>query len=450
MALWNVRGTFGRKADSLVAAAMFASDAAATGAVSVPVDTSHAAALLDHPAQLPAKRVDVAKRLSLGIVGTRGIPARHGGFETFAEHLALYLVERGWDVTVYCQTPGRGPISEDQWHGVKRVLIPISVSGALGTILFDWQAARHASKQQNLVLTLGYNTAIMSLFYRATGTRQLINMDGLEWQRNKWRFHEKAWLFVNERLGCWLGHHLIADHPEIENHLATRVRNDKITMIPYGAAEILAADPARLEPLGLTPGSYALVIARPEPENSILEIVRAFSRVQRNYQLVVLGNYDPVVNRFHRSVIEAASEEVIFPGAIYDAATVQALRFHARLYIHGHTVGGTNPSLVEAMAAGSPVLAYDNRFNRWVAVDAAHYFSDEDSCAIALDSLLRDDAWLQKLGTAARARFLENFRWSGILEEYEHLLASWAPEAARQSPEQPETNIRALVKKHPR
>ena len=139
-------------------------------------------------------------------------------------------------------------------------------------------------------------------------------MDGLEWRRQKWSTPEKAWLYLNERLGCWFGNHLVADHPEIENHLATRVSRHKITMIPYGAERVGKANASLLKPYGLTPDNYSIIIARPEPENNILEIVSAFSSQRRNSKLVVLGNYRPNQNEYHQKVLAAASDEVVFSG----------------------------------------------------------------------------------------------------------------------------------------
>jgi glycosyltransferase involved in cell wall biosynthesis len=364
---------------------------------------------------------------SVAIMGVRGIPAAHGGFETFAESLSLYLVQRGWSVTVYCQSYGLdSPVTYDEWREVKRVKISVSREGAAGTIVFDWRSTRHALREQHgLLLTLGYNTAAFCLLYRFMGLRNLINMDGLEWQRDKWRSHERAWLWLNERFGCWFGDHLIADHPEIKRHLATRISAKKITMIPYGARELTGAAVTPLEPLGVSPGCFIVVIARPEPENSILDVVRAFSRKPRGVKLIVLGNYLTNSHLYHRAVYEAASNEVLFPGAIYEDATTDSLRFHSRLYLHGHRVGGTNPSLVEALGAGSAVLAHDNRFNRWVAGEGAHYFTDEDSCSRALGWLLEDDDEIARMRAASRLRFQESFKLETVLEQYERLLLEW-------------------------
>jgi glycosyltransferase involved in cell wall biosynthesis len=363
----------------------------------------------------------------VAILGTRGIPAQHGGFETFAEYLALHLARRGYAVSVYCQADGSDAISERDWSGIRLIDIPTRRNGAVGTMEFDWKSIGHVlgQAQRPLALTLGYNTASFSFRYRLAGVRQLINMDGIEWKREKWSLPARAWLWLNERLGCWLANHLIADHPEIANHLASRVSRDKITTIPYGAPHITDADIGLLRPLQLEAGRYALVIARPEPENSILDIVKAFSRRRRGMKLVVLGSYDPASKPFHAAVKAAASEEVLFPGAIYERPKVEALRFFARLYVHGHRVGGTNPSLVEALGCGSAVLAHDNRFNRWVAGEQARYFQTEEDCAAQLDEILQNDDTASRMRQGSHARFLQEFTWDAVLERYEQLIERW-------------------------
>ncbi len=351
------------------------------------------------------------------------MPAAHGGFETFAARLAPWLAERGWRVTVYCQVDGSGPVAEDEWQGVHRVNIPVAPPGAAGTIVFDWHTVSEVLKRpRELVLTLGYNTASFTGRLAARGFTNLVNMDGLEWKRAKWKAHERAWLWLNERAGARFGTHLIADHPEIERHLQKIAAPAKITMIPYGADDVSGADPAPLGPLGLEPGRFLSVIARPEPENSFLEIVRGFSARPRGFRLAVLGTFNRDGNPYHRAVLDAASPEVLFPGAIYDAATVAAIRAHGALYVHGHQVGGTNPSLVEALGAGAPVLAHDNSFNRWVAGEGGRYFAGADGCAAALDRLLDAPAERAAMRAASHARFAERFRWERILSEYEALL----------------------------
>lgn len=356
------------------------------------------------------------------ILGTRGIPAQHGGFETFAEHFAVYLQQRGWHVTVYCQEEGEGEIYQDEWQGIHCVHISVTQGGAKGTIIFDWKSTLHAVKRRIPVLTLGYNTAVFCAIYRLKGVKNIINMDGVEWRRAKWSPLERAWLYVNEKLGAWLGNHLIADHPEIKNHLSKFVSLSKITVIPYSADILGTADEVLLKPFNLEQNRYALLIARPEQENSILEIVKAYSRVKRGIPLIILGKYTPDSNKYHKTVINAAGDEVKFVGAIYDKNVVQTLRYYARFYVHGHTVGGTNPSLVEALGAGSPVLAHDNKFNRWVGGEGARYFSNEDECAQQIALLLKDDDLIASMRRHSFQQIRGNFTRDKIHLAYEQLL----------------------------
>ena len=363
---------------------------------------------------------------TLQILGTRGIPAGHGGFETFAERLSLFLVQRGWVVTVYCQALGAAAVCEDEWHGVRRVHIAVSGDSARSTVAFDWQATRHAARSRGPCLTLGYNTAVFCALLRQAGLPNVINMDGIEWQRAKWGRAVKLWFRFNEWAGCRLGNHLVADHPEIARHLSRHVADDKITMIPYGADRLVDVPQDLVRALGLEPGRYLSLIARAEPENSILEMVAGFSRRRRGVQLVVLGNYR-ADHAYQQAVRAAASDEVVFLGPLFDPAKVQALRFHSLAYCHGHQVGGTNPSLVEALGAGNPIMAHDNRFNRWVAGAAARYFKNAAEFASVLDDLLPNTAALARLRAAALARHAESFTWPAVLQQYEDLLTALTP-----------------------
>jgi glycosyltransferase involved in cell wall biosynthesis len=361
----------------------------------------------------------------LRILGIRGIPAQHGGFETFAEYLSIYLVKHGWDVTVYCQEVGLGEIYYDEWKGVHRVHIPVMQKGAKSTVIFDWKSTMHAAKSTGLILTLGYNTAVFCIIYRLKKIKNIINMDGIEWKREKWSFFERAWLFFNEYAGCLFGDQLVADHPEIKLHLAKRVNERKITMIPYGSEEINSADVEIIRSFGLAPKSYAIIIARPEPENSILEIVTAFSNKKRNKMLVVLGDYDKSNSNYCKKVKEAASKEVVFPGAIYDKNKVRALRFYESLYINGHQVGGTNPSLVESLGAKNPVLAHDNKYNRWVAGNINRYFSSVKECDSFLSDLLDNKEQLSVMSKSSQKQHHDLFTFGSILDGYEKVLTQY-------------------------
>ncbi|MDR7334839.1 DUF1972 domain-containing protein [Roseateles asaccharophilus] len=366
---------------------------------------------------------------TLRILGTRGVPAAHGGFETFAEYLALYLVRQGWRVIVYCQEEGSGPVFQDTWEGVERVRIPVAGDGAKSTIVFDWKATMHAAQHRDLCITLGYNTAVFCALLRLKGVRNVINMDGIEWSRAKWGPVAKTWFWMNDWAGCWLGDHLVADHPEIKVHLTSRVRPDKVTVIAYGADRVVDMPDAPVRALGLEPGRYLTLVARAEPENSILEVVQGFSAQRRGVTLAVLGKYNDD-NAYHRAVKAAASDEVRFLGAIYDKPVVQALRFHGLAYVHGHQVGGTNPSLVEALGAGNAVIAHDNRFNRWVAGPKALYFSGASGFSEVLSRALAEPDLLARMRAASLTRFEAGLTWPQILGQYEQLLKAWLPTQA--------------------
>lgn len=372
-----------------------------------------------------------ATRRRVSILGIRGVPASHGGFETFAARLAVHLVSVGWDVSVYCQEDAPDPASgaslwRTTWRGAERIHIAVGPDTPLNSIRFDWKCVSHAATDRpDVALMLGYNTAVFALRLRVSGVPTVINMDGMEWLRPKWGRAARAWLFVNDWAGCLLAHHLVADHPQIERHLRSRVRRSKITVIPYGAdlLEDSTEDRQVLADLGLAGTPFATLIARPEPENSVLEIVQAFSAKPRGMKLIILGNVRPDIVPYHARLRGAASDEVLFMGAIYQPAILRALRFNSRFYIHGHRVGGCNPSLLEAMGAGNAVLAHDNRFNRWVVRDGALYFADPASCARALEQFLNNDAERVLLGQRNLRRARNVFHWSGVLQSYASLIA---------------------------
>jgi glycosyltransferase involved in cell wall biosynthesis len=356
------------------------------------------------------------------ILGTHGVPANYGGFETAAENIALFLASRGWRVVVYCQAEGRGNIVEDEWQGIERVIISVDEPGWRGTSKFDYLSIAHACQFRDVCLTFGYNTGIYNLRQWLMGIPNIINMDGIEWSRKRWGRLKQAILYVNERFAALYGNVLIADHPEIEKYLWTRAPRRKVAMIAYGADPVENASARPVIDRGLIPRRYFTLIARSIPENSILELIQGFSARHRDFKLVVLGKYDPIRDPYHKSVMAAASEEVVFVGPVYDRIDVQSLRYHSVGYLHGHTVGGTNPSLVEAMAAKNPVIAHDNCYNRWVVGDGGLYFQDVNSIDEHIDSLIRDADLRMRLMRASFDRFQRSFTWKKVAKEYEDVL----------------------------
>jgi len=194
-------------------------------------------------------------------------------------------------------------------------------------------------------------------------------------------------------------------------------------MVLDGGEEVTAAPVAPLATLGLSPQKYLISIARIEPDNNILTLVEAFSRKPRGAKLVVLGKLEPG-NAYHAAVKSAECDEIVFPGAIYDKATVQTLRFHARAYCHGHMVGGTNPSLVESLWCGNAVLAHRNAFNQWTAGTEQFFFSGTDECERMIERILIDDIAVARAGRMARLRAVTDFVWADVLSTYERELAA--------------------------
>lgn len=252
-----------------------------------------------------------------------------------------------------------------------------------------------------------------------------MNMDGVEWRRAKWSLPVKAWFYLNEFIGANIASLPIADHPEIARHLR-RHGCMRAEVIPYGSHRVESGlGEEAILARGLTSRGYFVSIARIEPENSILEIVRAFSSEARKTKLVVLGKLQDD-NAYHQAVRSAASDQVIFPGAIYDPAVVTALRAHALAYLHGHQVGGTNPSLVEALGAGSAVIAHDNSFNRWVAGGEQFYFRDEVELASILTRAETGVLPVASAREAATRRHAESFTLDAIHKQYEAVLSRFA------------------------
>ncbi|MCJ8510590.1 DUF1972 domain-containing protein [Rhizobium lemnae] len=203
----------------------------------------------------------------------------------------------------------------------------------MATIEFDLRATLHVLKQPGVDLVLGHNTAILTLLQRASGRRVIINMDGIEWRRQKWGKAAKAWFWLNEWIGLKFVTVAIADHPKIAEHLSKRGRTGSV-VIQYGSENIPGAPTEALDTLTVEPEGYFVSIARMEPENSILEMVRGFVAAKTGRKFVILGKLLPEANTYHASVLQAADEDVIFPGAIYDQSVVQALRVHCLAYIY--------------------------------------------------------------------------------------------------------------------
>ena len=356
------------------------------------------------------------------LIGVRGIPNRYGGFERLVEVLAPYFVQQGHRVTVFCEVdvrPGEAEPQDDLWQGVHRRYIRTRSSGPLGTIEYDWRSFR-AVPAGAIALIFGYGTGLFQSRLRRLGIRHAVNMDGIEWQRAKWGRLARMWLRLNERAAARHADVLIADHPEIQAYLQSELHISS-SMIAYGIDDTaLKPEETLLEhPLLVQypDNGYFLIVARPEPENQIHVLLDAYARSRRALPMVVLGNFE--ANDYGRQ-LRAKHPEAHFAGGVYNARVLDALRRRSALYLHGHSVGGTNPSLIEAMAAGALVAAHDNVFNRWVLGNAGGlYFKTADDLIGQLDNAPLTTQARDTYVHAARQRCVEQFRWQDILKAYQ-------------------------------
>jgi glycosyltransferase involved in cell wall biosynthesis len=371
----------------------------------------------------------------LAILGCRGIPARYGGFETFAEELGTRLVARGIEVTVYCEVRGgrRGAALPRAHRGVRLEHVRVPAPGPLGALVYDLRALRHARGRHDVVYMLGYGAGAFLDLARTPGTEVWVNMDGLEWRRSKWGRLARAWLRRMERAALRRAGRVVFDSAAVRD--AVLGPEGEATVIEYGAELEIEDDPAVLAGLGVRPHGYYLVVARIEPENHVLEILRAFARAHLQRELLVVGDVAGA-GRYGALCRAAAGPGVTFLGALFDRRTLHALRRDCAAVVHGHSVGGTNPALLEAMAARAAVIAHANPFNREVLGHRGAYFRDEDE----LVRVLREtDGWSaaerMRQGQANRARIVERYTWDRIADAYAALLggAAAAPVGAHAS-----------------
>lgn len=358
--------------------------------------------------------------LKIGILGTRGIPNRYGGFEECAEKLALGLVQKGHDVWVY--NSHKHEYQEALWQGVHIIHCkdPEDKLGTAGQFIYDLNCINDARKRDfDIVLQLGYTSSSVWWWRWPRKAINLVNMDGLEWMRSKYSKKVQAFLRRAEAWAAKHGDGLIADSPGIQQYLLDKY-GEASTYIPYGAALYERPDEAVLQHYNLKREGFHLLIARMEPENNIETIIQGYLQSGDERPLLVIGGTGNAFGSLMKAKYESENR-VRFAGAIYDADTINALRYFAHLYYHGHSVGGTNPSLLEAMGCRARIAAHRNPFNSAVLGDDAFYFSNAD----ALADIIRNAGpkeqqipWLE----ANVQKIRNTFNWPAVVDAYEQLM----------------------------
>ena len=362
------------------------------------------------------------EKQSIAILGTKGIPNAYGGFEQFAEYLSIYLKKNNFDVTVY--NPNYRNELEN-YNGVKIIQkwCPENLIGSSAHFIYDFLCLKDAiNKNFNLILELGYHSLAPSLLLlNKKNSKILVNMDGLEWKRSKWGYLTKKYIKSAEKITVLNSQYLISDNYGIQDYIFKEY-NKKSYMIAYGAETDLSFDKNILEDFNLTTEEYHLIIARIEPENNIEMILDGFLESNlRKDKFLIVGSHNNKYGKYLREKY-CNYKNISFFGGLYDFSKLNNLRKFAKIYFHGHSVGGTNPSLIEAMAASAFIFAHSNIFNKNVLGKNALYFNKSNDVKNLLNdydhiSLKRDKYIQENLNVVSK-----NYTWEIICCKYKELI----------------------------
>lgn len=363
--------------------------------------------------------------MRIAILGTRGIPASYGGFETFAEHLATRLVARGHDVTVYCRAHYVSP-RQLEYHGVRLKVLPTIRHKYFDTVVHAFLSALHAVPSRfDAALICNAANAPFASILRGTGTPVAINVDGLEHKRKKWNRLARNYYVLAERLSTILPNVTITDAKVIQDYYATRYHAPS-TMIAYGAEVERKPDRPAVRRWRVEPNRYVLYVSRLEPENNARMVIEAFKKVRTAYRLLIVGDA-PYAHEYIRDLKERArgDRRIIFTGFVF-GQDYRALQQNAYCYVHATEVGGTHPALLEAMGYGNCVLTLATPENIEAVGDAGIPYADEIDLTQKLQRVLRDGSLVQSYRNRAQLRVQQNYDWERVVDQYEQLFASMA------------------------
>ena len=358
--------------------------------------------------------------MRFAIVGTRGIPARYGGFETFAEELSTRLVERGHEVTVYC----RERHAEPTYRGVRLQYLPTIRHKYFDTLAHTFLSTLHLlGSRYDALLYCNAANAIFTWMPRGLAMPVALNVDGLERHRKKWNALAKTWYRISEWLATWMPNTVVTDAQAIAQYYHEKYGRDSV-MIPYGA-ELGAVETAAVLPkLGLEPQKYFLYVSRMEPENNGLLVREAFESVATELKLALIGDA-PYAADYIARVRDTHDPRIVIPGAIYGQG-YRELGSHCFAYIHATEVGGTHPALIEAMGRGALTLYLDTPENAEVAGGAGLPFTHEDLSRVIEHVLAYSEEERQVWRTRAIERVRSRYSWDAVTDAYEKLLEGLA------------------------
>lgn len=355
------------------------------------------------------------RKKRVAIIGTAGIPANYGGFETLAEYLVENL-SQDIDFIVYCSSTNY-PVRHKFYKGAQLRYLPISANGKW-SLVYDSLCVIHSLFYVDTLLILGVGGAFILPLVKLFSSKKIVtNIDGLEWKRNKWGSLAKSYLYIQEYIAVKFSHTIIADNKGISEYVNSRY-GVGCSLIAYGGSHTFHSllKNETIEKYNITL-PYGFTVCRIEPENNVHLILEAFSKTDKN--LIFIGNWDASIygRNLKKKYREFSNINIIDP--IYDQNLLNEIRSNCDLYVHGHSAGGTNPSLVEAMWLGLPIFAWDVNYNRYTTSNAALFFSSADQLIDLLSDTSKDqiDAMRDKVKKIAHAEY----SWSKIAHSYQSL-----------------------------
>jgi glycosyltransferase involved in cell wall biosynthesis len=363
------------------------------------------------------------EKMKIAILGTRGIPNHYGGFEQCAEYLALGLCRRGHEVIVY--NSHNHPYQKSEWNGVQLVhrYDPEDKLGTAGQFIYDLNCILDLRRRNvDIILQLGYTSSSTWGWLLPKKAVVTTNMDGLEWKRTKYSGRVKRFLLAAESLAIKYSDYLISDSIGIQNYLSHKYQVAS-SFIPYGADVFTNPKKNVLEEYKLKEYGYDLLIARLEPENSIEIILDGVVNANTQRPFLVIGKHETKFGEYLKNKYKGESS-IQFVGGVYDINKLNSIRHYSNIYFHGHTVGGTNPSLLEAMASNSLICANENSFNKYILNEDALYFrTDQDVCKVLTNPAYTKDK-LQSFLEGNIQKIREVYSWERIVDQYaEHFEA---------------------------
>ncbi len=353
--------------------------------------------------------------MRFAILGTRGIPARYGGFETFAEELSTRLVARGHQTTVYCRER-----TTDEYRGVRLKYLPTIRHKYFDTIAHTFFSTLHLiGSRYDAILYCNAANAIFTWMPRILGMPVALNVDGLERNRKKWNALARSWYRISEWLATWMPNAVVTDARAIQDYYRDRFHRESV-MIPYGAETTRAETREILDQLRLEPRKYFLYVSRMEPENNALLVREAFERVKTPLKLALIGDA-PYAADYIAKVRETKDPRIVIPGAIYGDG-YRELGSHCFAYIHATEVGGTHPALIESMGRGALTLYLDTPENAEVAGGAAIPFTHSNLEGVLRRVIAMSEFEQEEWRARAVKRVRSRYSWEAVTDAYERLL----------------------------